>query len=42
MQRLDGKEDNTMSLAYHEAQKIIKHHVNACDNDILITSGAGM
>ena len=33
---------STMTLAYHEAQKIIKHHVNACDNDILITSGAGM
>ena len=33
---------NTMTLAYHQAQKVIKHHVNACDNDILITSGAGM
>ena len=33
---------STMTLAYHDAQKIIKRHVNACDNDILITSGAGM
>ena len=33
---------STMTLAYHDAQKVIKHHVNACDNDILITSGAGM
>ena len=33
---------STMTLAYHQAQKVIKHHVNACDNDILITSGAGM
>ncbi|MCJ8321621.1 MAG: aminotransferase class V-fold PLP-dependent enzyme [Colwellia sp.] len=33
---------STMTLAYHQAQKEIKHHVNACDNDILITSGAGM
>lgn len=33
---------STMTLAYHQAQKIIKRHVNACDNDILITSGAGM
>lgn len=33
---------STMTLAYHDAQKVIKRHVNACDNDILITSGAGM
>lgn len=33
---------STMTLAYHQAQKVIKQHVNACDNDILITSGAGM
>jgi len=33
---------SAMTHAYHDAQKIIKHHVNACDNDILITAGAGM
>jgi len=33
---------SAMTHAYHEAQQIIKIHVNACDNDILITSGAGM
>lgn len=33
---------SAMTHAYHEAQHIIKNHVNACDNDILITSGAGM
>lgn len=33
---------STMTLAYHDAQKVIKRHVNACENDILITSGAGM
>lgn len=33
---------SAMTHAYHEAQGIIKKHVNACDNDILITSGAGM
>lgn len=31
-----------MTLAYHEARKIIKRHVNANDNDVLITSGSGM
>ncbi len=31
-----------MTNAYHEAQKVIKHHINACENDILITAGAGM
>ena len=31
-----------MTLAYHEARKIIKSHVNATDNDVLITTGSGM
>ncbi len=31
-----------MTLAYHESRKIIKHHVNANDNDVLITTGSGM
>ncbi|PQJ79392.1 aminotransferase class V-fold PLP-dependent enzyme [Polaribacter porphyrae] len=31
-----------MTLAYHEARKIIKKHVNANDNDVLITTGSGM
>jgi selenocysteine lyase/cysteine desulfurase len=31
-----------MTLAYHEARKIIKRHVNANSNDALITSGSGM
>ena len=31
-----------MTLAYHEARNIIKHHVNANENDILITEGSGM
>ena len=31
-----------MTNAYHEAQKVIKKHVNACQNDILITAGSGM
>jgi len=31
-----------MTNAYHDAQQIIKHHVNACDNDVLITAEAGM
>ena len=31
-----------MTLAYHEARKIIKKHVNANDNDALITTGSGM
>jgi len=31
-----------MTLAYHEARKIIKQHVNASENDILITEGSGM
>ncbi|WP_144392729.1 aminotransferase class V-fold PLP-dependent enzyme [Pleionea sediminis] len=32
----------TMTHAYHEAQKVIKKHVNADDNDVLIAAGAGM
>ncbi len=32
----------TMTHAYHEAQSIIKKHVNADDNDVLIAAGAGM
>lgn len=31
-----------MTLAYHLANHIIKKHVNADDNDVLITAGAGM
>lgn len=31
-----------MTMAYHEARHIIKHHVNANDNDVLITDGTGM
>lgn len=31
-----------MTDAYHHAQKIVKHHVHANDNDILIFTGAGM
>jgi len=31
-----------MTHAYHEAQQIIKAHVNAGPNDILITAGSGM
>lgn len=32
----------TMTLAYHKARHIIKHHVNANENDVLITDGSGM
>lgn len=32
----------SMTTAYHDAQRVIKRHINACDNDILITAGAGM
>ena len=32
----------TMTLAYHEARKIIKRHVNANEDDVLITEGSGM
>ncbi|VXC28170.1 Selenocysteine lyase [Flavobacterium sp. 9AF] len=31
-----------MTMAYHKARKIIKNHVNASENDILITDGTGM
>jgi selenocysteine lyase/cysteine desulfurase len=31
-----------MTDAYHLAQKIVKHHVNAEDNDVLIFTGSGM
>ena len=31
-----------MTMAYHEARNIIKRHVNASDNDVLITEGSGM
>lgn len=31
-----------MTLAYHEARNIIKCHVNASSNDVLITEGSGM
>jgi selenocysteine lyase/cysteine desulfurase len=31
-----------MTDTYHRAQKIVKNHVNANDNDILIFTGAGM
>jgi selenocysteine lyase/cysteine desulfurase len=31
-----------MTLAYHEARHIIKYHVNANSDDILITDGTGM
>ena len=31
-----------MTLAYHEARHIIKQHVNANSDDILITDGTGM
>lgn len=31
-----------MTLAYHKAREIIKRHVNANENDILITEGSGM
>ena len=31
-----------MTMAYHEARHIIKHHVHASDDDVLITDGTGM
>jgi selenocysteine lyase/cysteine desulfurase len=31
-----------MTSAYHQAQKIIKKHVNADENDVLLFTGAGM
>jgi selenocysteine lyase/cysteine desulfurase len=33
---------NAMTKSYHLAQKIVKHHVNADDNDVLIFTGTGM
>jgi len=32
----------SMTLAYHEAKKIIKKHVNASDEDVIILAGSGM
>ena len=32
----------TMTLAYHQAHKIIKEHVNANQDDVIITAGSGM
>jgi len=32
----------TMTNSYHEAQKIIKRHVNAGPDDVIITAGFGM
>jgi len=32
----------TMTNAYHEAKEVIRKHVNANDNDILISSNSGM
>lgn len=31
-----------MTLAYHQARHIIKQHVNASENDVLIATGTGM
>lgn len=33
---------STMTNAYHDAQKVIKAHVNASSNDALICAGSGM
>lgn len=33
---------SVMTAAYHHAQKLIKEHVNAGPNDVLITAGSGM
>jgi len=32
----------TMTLAYHQAHQIIKKHVNANQDDVIITTGSGM
>lgn len=32
----------SMTLAYHQAQQIIKKHVNACEDDVIIMTGSGM
>jgi selenocysteine lyase/cysteine desulfurase len=31
-----------MTMAYHEAKHIIKNHVNATEDDVLINTGTGM
>lgn len=31
-----------MTMAYHKAQRIIKKHVNANEDDVIITAGSGM
>ncbi len=31
-----------MTKAYHHAHKLIKQHVNACPDDVIITAGSGM
>src|SRR5680860_548271 len=33
---------SAMTIAYHKARSIIKDHVNASKEDVLITSGTGM
>ncbi|MEP3837709.1 MAG: aminotransferase class V-fold PLP-dependent enzyme [Algibacter sp.] len=33
---------SVMTLAYHDARKVIKNHVNASNDDVLITVGTGM
>ena len=33
---------STMTQAYHQARAIIKEHVNANDEDLLLTCGTGM
>ena len=33
---------SAMTLAYHEAHAILKHHVNAGPDDLILTVGAGM
>ncbi|PKP11236.1 MAG: selenocysteine lyase, partial [Bacteroidetes bacterium HGW-Bacteroidetes-3] len=33
---------SAMTIAYHKARSIIKEHVNASKEDVLITSGTGM
>jgi selenocysteine lyase/cysteine desulfurase len=32
----------TMTKAYHQAHALIKKHVNACKDDVIITGGSGM
>ena len=33
---------SAMTMAYHDARQIIKQHVNASEDDVLITEGTGM